>query len=206
MCSQLPPGASLPIATPPSPEAFQISNFVIPVHLTTSPCVPSPFIFPGSQAACVVPALKMGHSVSMCMQLPPGVCVTPQVTGLQRRLWVKHHSFFVYTWWLLRMGVGGRGERWHGEKKGARVCVCVCVCVVCWMCLQGPGKDCLVPSCVPCVLSMEALWLWQSRGQHRGQRDGEGRLSSGGDFRMRAQAFSIMHPYQPTELPCHITV
>ncbi|XP_059793074.1 pappalysin-2 isoform X5 [Balaenoptera ricei] len=43
--------------------------------------------YTGSRAACVVPALKMGHSVSTCTRLPPGACVTPRVTGPQRRLW-----------------------------------------------------------------------------------------------------------------------
>lgn len=56
----------------------------------------------------MVPALKMGHSVSTCTQLPPGACVTPQVTGLQRRLWVKDHGFFIYTLVAIENGGGGQ--------------------------------------------------------------------------------------------------
>lgn len=103
------PHSPLPL---PCPKG--LVNFINPVPLIYfSPSPPLPIVFPGSRAACVVPALKKGHSVSTCTQLPPGACVTPRVTGPQRRLWVKDHDFFIYTL-VAKVDMGGGGKGWSG--------------------------------------------------------------------------------------------
>ena len=109
----------------PAPKVIWIllSQSIWPILPISTPRV----VFAGPRAACVAPALKMARSVSTCTRLPPSVCVTPQVTGLQRRPWVKDHGFFIYT--LVATENGGGGKGWSGGSENKAVCVCVCVCV-----------------------------------------------------------------------------
>lgn len=109
----------------PAPKVIWIllSQSIWPILPVSTPHV----VFAGPRAACVAPALKMARSVSTCTRLPPSVCVTPQVTGLQRRPWVKDHGFFIYT--LVATENGGGGKGWSGGSENKAVCVRVCVCV-----------------------------------------------------------------------------
>lgn len=98
------PRVSQFIATPHPQRSPTLGS---PSHLMESPHLP-PHLS-GPRAACVVPAQRMGHSVSMCTRLLPGGCATLRGTGLQRRQWVRTIAFSFNPLWLVRMGVEVEG-------------------------------------------------------------------------------------------------